>query len=88
MILIFFFSKTFTFLFLQENEDIQQAYMQNHECKESFEEVPLITACLTYLGFYLLMILGYINQLFFAPKVAKEVHRDVSTDNDSFTVSR
>lgn len=44
--------------------------------KESFEEVPLHTACLTYLGFYLLMILGYINQLFFTPKVAKEEHRE------------
>ncbi|KAL5279621.1 SPTLC2 family protein [Megaselia abdita] len=44
--------------------------------KESFEEAPLKTACLTYLGFYLLMILGYINQLFFSPKVAKEENRE------------
>ncbi|XP_063699304.1 serine palmitoyltransferase 2 [Culicoides brevitarsis] len=51
-------------------------FAKDGEVKESFEEVPLITACLTYLGFYLLMILGYINQLFFAPKVAKEEHRD------------
>uniref|UniRef100_A0A336LUV0 serine C-palmitoyltransferase n=1 Tax=Culicoides sonorensis TaxID=179676 RepID=A0A336LUV0_CULSO len=50
--------------------------------KESFEEVPLHTACLTYLGFYLLMILGYINQLFFAPKVAKEEHRDERVTHD------
>lgn len=46
--------------------------------KESFEEVPLYTAVMTYLGFYILMILGYINQLFFTPKVATERHRDVS----------
>ncbi|KAK6640651.1 hypothetical protein RUM44_012348 [Polyplax serrata] len=44
--------------------------------KESFEEVPLYTAVMTYLGFYILMILGYINQLFFTPKVAVEKHRD------------
>ncbi|XP_011186626.2 serine palmitoyltransferase 2 [Zeugodacus cucurbitae] len=47
-----------------------------HTRKTSFEEVPLHTACLTYLGFYLLMILGYINQLLFVPKVAKEENRD------------
>ncbi|XP_062549157.1 serine palmitoyltransferase 2 [Armigeres subalbatus] len=44
--------------------------------KSSYEQVPLHTACFTYLGFYLLMILGYINQLFFTPKVATEKHRD------------
>jgi hypothetical protein len=46
--------------------------------KESFEAVPLYTAMMTYLGFYLLMFLGYINQLFFTPKVAMERNRDVS----------
>jgi hypothetical protein len=35
---------------------------------------------MTYLGFYLLMFLGYINQLFFTPKVAMERNRDVSID--------
>lgn len=40
--------------------------------KESFEQVSLYTAIMTYLGFYLLMFLGYINRLFFIPKVAKE----------------
>jgi hypothetical protein len=35
---------------------------------------------MTYLGFYLLMFLGYINQLFFTPKVAMEKNRDVSID--------
>lgn len=50
----------------------------NEYQKSSYEQVPLHTACFTYLGFYLLMILGYINQLFFTPKVATEKHRDVS----------
>ncbi|KAK7872665.1 hypothetical protein R5R35_002660 [Gryllus longicercus] len=44
--------------------------------KESFEKVPLCTAIMTYLGFYLLMFLGYINRLFFTPKVAKERNRE------------
>lgn len=52
-------------------------YDQSQESqKSSYEQVPLHTACFTYLGFYLLMILGYINQLFFTPKVATEKHRD------------
>jgi hypothetical protein len=46
--------------------------------KESFEAVPLYTAVMTYLGFYLLMFLGYFNQLFFTPKVAMEKNREVS----------
>ncbi|KAM8717906.1 hypothetical protein ACLKA7_004584 [Drosophila subpalustris] len=49
---------------------------QEHYQKTSFEDVPLHTACLTYLGFYLLMILGYINQLLFVPKVATEKGRE------------
>ncbi|XP_037923980.1 serine palmitoyltransferase 2-like isoform X2 [Hermetia illucens] len=44
--------------------------------RESFEGIPLITAILTNLGFYILLLLGYINQLLFTPKVAKEKHRD------------
>ncbi|KAK3917693.1 Serine palmitoyltransferase 2 [Frankliniella fusca] len=43
--------------------------------KESFEEVPLVTAVTTYLGFYLLVVLGYLNQFLFAPPVAKEKNR-------------
>lgn len=46
--------------------------------KESFERMPFVTACLTYMGFYLLMLLGLINQLLFTPKVAKEKYREVS----------
>lgn len=52
-------------------------YNDPHRLKESFEHVPLHTACLTYLGFYLLMILGFLNQLFFTPKVATEKNRKV-----------
>ncbi|XP_018299962.1 serine palmitoyltransferase 2 [Mycetomoellerius zeteki] len=44
--------------------------------KESFEKVPFITAALTYLGFYFLMFLGFINQLFFVPKIATEKNRE------------
>ncbi|XP_055853741.1 serine palmitoyltransferase 2 [Episyrphus balteatus] len=51
-------------------------YDDPYRSKTSFEEVPLHTACLTYLGFYLLMILGYINQLMCAPKIAKEENRE------------
>lgn len=53
-----------------------EKYKTAHESKESFEQPSLITACLTYLGFYLLMIIGYINQLFFVPKVASEKNRE------------
>lgn len=57
------------------NSQIATPHSQT-KSKESFEDPPLITAMLTYLGFYLLMILGYINQLFFIPKVATEKNRD------------
>lgn len=46
--------------------------------KESFEPIPMLVACLTYLGFYFLMLLGFLNQLLFAPKVATERNREVS----------
>lgn len=45
--------------------------------KESFEPIPLLAACLTYLGFYFLMLLGFLNQLLFTPKVATEKNRQV-----------
>ncbi|XP_024881966.1 serine palmitoyltransferase 2 isoform X2 [Temnothorax curvispinosus] len=44
--------------------------------RESFEKVPFITAALTHLGFYILMFLGFINQLFFVPKIATEKNRE------------
>jgi serine palmitoyltransferase len=49
---------------------------QNQDSDESLQEAPFITACLTYLGFCLLMIVGFINQLFFMPEVATEKERD------------
>ncbi|XP_055388037.1 serine palmitoyltransferase 2 [Condylostylus longicornis] len=58
------------------NSGNQEKFISYSSDKESFEEVPLHTACLTYLGFYILMILGFINKLLFAPKVAKEKCRD------------
>lgn len=45
---------------------------------ESFESIPFLTACLTYSGFYVLMLLGFLNQLLFKPKVAKEQNREVN----------
>lgn len=46
--------------------------------KESFEPIPMLVACLTYMGFYFLILLGYLNQLLFTPKVATERNREVS----------
>lgn len=46
-----------------------------YKSKESFEKISFVTAALTYLGFYFLMILGFVNQLFFTPKVAREQNR-------------
>lgn len=41
-----------------------------------FEKPTLTTACLTFFGFYMLMLLGYINQILFKPKTATENYRD------------
>lgn len=38
----------------------------------------MITACLTYLGFYVLMLIGYVNQLIVRPNIESEKNRDVS----------
>lgn len=46
--------------------------------KESYERIPYITACLTYVGFYILMLLGFLSQLLYKPKVAIEKNREVS----------
>nr|UVW99771.1 serine palmitoyltransferase 2 [Nephotettix cincticeps] len=55
--------------------DLAQNYIDRLS-RESFEEVPLYTAVMTYIGFYMLIFLGYLNELFFPPKVAKEVNRE------------
>jgi serine palmitoyltransferase len=44
----------------------------------AFEKSTLLTAALTHLGLYILMLLGFINQLLFKPKVASEKNREVS----------
>lgn len=46
--------------------------------KESFERTPYVTACLTYVGFYILMLLGFLSQFLYKPKVAIEKNREVS----------
>lgn len=43
----------------------------------SFEKCSLMTAALTHVGMYLLMFLGFVNQLLFKPKVATERNREV-----------
>ncbi|KPI96916.1 hypothetical protein RR46_05041 [Papilio xuthus] len=42
----------------------------------SFEKCSLVTAALTHLGLYILMLLGFVNQLLFRPKVATERNRE------------
>nr|AOO86839.1 serine palmitoyltransferase [Laodelphax striatellus] len=49
---------------------------EKRKSKESFEVVPLYTAVITYIGFYMLLFLGYLNQFFFTSKAVEEEHRD------------
>ncbi|CAG4967019.1 unnamed protein product [Colias eurytheme] len=42
----------------------------------SFEKCSLLTAALTHAGLYILMFLGFVNQLLFKPKVATERNRE------------
>ncbi|XP_047018932.1 serine palmitoyltransferase 2 isoform X1 [Helicoverpa zea] len=42
----------------------------------SFEKCTLLTAVLTHVGLYILMFLGFVNQLLFKPKVATEKNRE------------
>lgn len=44
--------------------------------RESFEPPFIVTAFLTYLGFYVLMFLGYLSQWLFPPNLAKEKNRE------------
>lgn len=48
------------------------------EATETFEKIPLHVAFLAYMGFYILMLLGFISQLLFSPQVAKERNRKVN----------
>ncbi|XP_060803839.1 serine palmitoyltransferase 3 [Amyelois transitella] len=42
----------------------------------TFEKCSLMTLVLTHIGLYILMFLGFINQLLFKPKVATEKNRE------------
>lgn len=48
--------------------------------KEAFEDMPLITGLLTNLGFYILMMAGFVSQLFVKQNVETEKNRDVSIE--------
>ncbi|KOX80375.1 Serine palmitoyltransferase 2 [Melipona quadrifasciata] len=61
---------------VQFSEEKTRAEPVKSRSKESFERIPFITAVLTHLGFYILMFLGFINQLLFTPKVAQEYNRE------------
>lgn len=61
-----------------QNEEPQKIKTRRRG-SESFEQPSLFTSFMTGLGFYILMILGYINSLLFTPKIAKEMNREVST---------
>lgn len=50
----------------------------------SFEKCSLLTAVLTNLGLYILMFLGFVNQLLFKPNVATEKNREVSIFTEIF----
>lgn len=59
-----------------DNPNSVRTAKNNGTQKESFEPIPMLVACLTYMGFYFLMLLGFLNQLLFAPKVATERNRE------------
>ncbi|CAB3376398.1 Hypothetical predicted protein [Cloeon dipterum] len=42
---------------------------------ESFEKIPLLTAATTFIGFHLILLMGYITSIIFTPKVAREKNR-------------
>jgi hypothetical protein len=45
---------------------------------ESFEKIPLLTAATTFIGFYLMLLMGYVSSLLFTPNVAQEKNRKVN----------
>lgn len=51
-------------------------WTQHETFAGSFEKSTLLTAALTHIGLYILMFLGFINQLLFTPKVATEKNRE------------
>lgn len=60
------------------DEPMSAGKKQHDKPKESFEPIPMLVACLTYVGFQFLMLLGFLSQLIFPPKVAIERNREVS----------
>ncbi|KAF4521293.1 hypothetical protein B566_EDAN002297 [Ephemera danica] len=52
------------------------AMKRRPKSKESFEKASMYVKVLAYLGLNLLMILGYLNQLLFVPRAAKEKNRE------------
>ncbi|XP_065332339.1 serine palmitoyltransferase 2 [Cloeon dipterum] len=42
---------------------------------ESFENIPLLTAATTFIGFHLILLMGYVTSIIFTPKVAREKNR-------------
>ncbi|KOB76517.1 Serine palmitoyltransferase [Operophtera brumata] len=49
----------------------------------SFEPCSMLTAVLTHVGLYVLMLLGFVNQLLFKPKVATEKNREVLSNGET-----
>lgn len=75
------FFSFFSFVYLQLSI-LQLAKIQP---KESFEQPSLMTTITTALGFYFLMLIGFLNTLFFIPNVATEKNREgYATLYDSF----
>lgn len=68
----------------QKADMVSTVKKQHERSKESFEPIPLVIACLTYMSFYFLMLLGFLNQMIFPPKVATERNREVSHSFHSF----
>ncbi|XP_034827286.1 serine palmitoyltransferase 2 [Maniola hyperantus] len=54
----------------------RMAWSQHDIFPGAFEACSLLTAALTHAGLYLLMLLGFVNQLLFKPKVATERNRE------------
>jgi hypothetical protein len=81
-IIYYFDLELFYVQFLGGSKDEKESWthpIKSSKYNESFEKVPFITAALTHFGFYILMFLGFINQLLFTPNVAKEQNRKVCT---------
>ena len=49
------------FLLLQNNHVVRNASLYNKEFVEQFEETPLLVAVLTYVGYGILTIFGYLR---------------------------